>query len=55
MKNALTLNVRNYLIIFVFLCFINTSGVPGEAVEITSEEDIFDYLDYPYRKPEERN
>jgi DNA polymerase beta len=37
------------------LCFINVKGIPGEPVEITSEEDIFEYLDYPYKKPEERN
>lgn len=30
-------------------------GVPGEPVPITSEEDIFDYIDYPYKQPEERN
>lgn len=30
-------------------------GVSGEPVPITSEEDIFDYIDYPFKKPEERN
>jgi len=34
---------------------IGSTGIPGEPVEITSEEDIFDYIDYPYKKPEERN
>ncbi|CAK1601026.1 unnamed protein product [Parnassius mnemosyne] len=34
---------------------IGATGVPGEPVPITSEEDIFDYIDYPYKKPEERN
>lgn len=34
---------------------INSSGVPGEPVEITSEKDIFDYIDYPYKEPHERN
>lgn len=30
-------------------------GVPGEPVEIHSEREIFDYLDYPYKEPNERN
>lgn len=30
-------------------------GIPGEPVEINSEQEIFDYLDYPYREPNERN
>jgi len=30
-------------------------GIPGEPVDITSEEDIFEYINYPYKKPEERN
>ncbi|XP_046962599.1 DNA polymerase beta-like [Vanessa cardui] len=34
---------------------IGVTGVPGEPVQIESEEDIFDYIDYPYQKPEERN
>lgn len=34
---------------------ILSTGVPGEAVQITSEEEIFDYINYPYKKPEERN
>ncbi|XP_060842274.1 DNA polymerase beta-like [Rhopalosiphum padi] len=34
---------------------MGSTGIPGEPVEINSEEDIFDYLDYPYKKPEERN
>jgi len=37
------------------MCSVVISGIPGEPVEINSEEDIFDYLDYPYKKPEERN
>jgi hypothetical protein len=37
------------------MCSVIKSGIPGEPVEINSEEDIFDYLDYPYKKPEERN
>ncbi|XP_014356832.2 DNA polymerase beta [Papilio machaon] len=34
---------------------IGSTGVPGEPVPITSEEDIFDFIEYPYKKPEERN
>ncbi|KAJ8916042.1 hypothetical protein NQ315_010910 [Exocentrus adspersus] len=33
---------------------VGVTGVPGEPVEIHSEEDIFDYMDFPYKKPEER-
>ncbi len=34
---------------------MGSTGVPGEPVPLTCEEDIFDYIDYPYKKPEERN
>ncbi|XP_041988099.1 DNA polymerase beta-like isoform X2 [Aricia agestis] len=34
---------------------IGETGMPGEPIPIESEEDIFDYIDYPYKKPEERN
>ncbi|KPI92718.1 DNA polymerase beta [Papilio xuthus] len=34
---------------------MGSTGVPGEPVPIASEEDIFDYIEYPYKKPEERN
>ncbi|KAJ8975466.1 hypothetical protein NQ317_019794 [Molorchus minor] len=33
---------------------VGSTGVPGEPVEIHSEKDIFDYIDYPYKIPEER-
>ncbi|KAJ8971997.1 hypothetical protein NQ314_000428 [Rhamnusium bicolor] len=33
---------------------IGSTGVPGEPVEIHSEEDIFDSIDFPFKKPEER-
>lgn len=42
-------------LILVFLHFVNMLGIPGEPVDITSEEDIFEYINYPYKKPEERN
>ncbi|CAG0887498.1 unnamed protein product [Darwinula stevensoni] len=32
-----------------------SDGKPGEPVIITSESDIFDYINYDYKKPEERN
>ncbi|KOB74653.1 DNA polymerase beta [Operophtera brumata] len=34
---------------------VGVTGVPGEPVQISSEEDVFDYIDYPYKTPEERN
>nr|CAI5817277.1 unnamed protein product [Callosobruchus analis] len=34
---------------------VGSTGIPGEPVEIKSEEDIFDFIDYPYKKPEERD
>ncbi|CAK1540520.1 unnamed protein product [Leptosia nina] len=33
---------------------VGVTGIPGEPIDLTSEEDIFDYIDYPYKKPEER-
>ena len=30
-------------------------GVPGEPIPVESEEDIFDVINYPYKKPEERS
>lgn len=34
---------------------MGVTGKPGESLPVNSEEDIFDYIDYPYKKPEERN
>ncbi|KAJ2950005.1 hypothetical protein O0L34_g11340 [Tuta absoluta] len=34
---------------------LGVTGVPGEPVPISSEEEIFEYIDFPYKKPEERN
>ncbi|CAH2016654.1 unnamed protein product [Acanthoscelides obtectus] len=34
---------------------VGITGVPGEPVEINAEEDVFDYIDYPYKKPENRD
>lgn len=31
------------------------TGIAGEPVPITSEKDIFDYIDFPYKAPEERD
>jgi len=33
---------------------IGATGVPGEPVPVTSEEDIFDYIDYKYVEPKDR-
>ncbi len=30
-------------------------GVPGEPVLVESEQDIFEIIDYSYKKPDERN
>ncbi|XP_052770834.1 DNA polymerase beta-like [Mya arenaria] len=34
---------------------VGSTGVPGEPLPVTCEEDIFDYLDMPFKKPSERN
>ncbi|XP_014251968.1 DNA polymerase beta-like [Cimex lectularius] len=47
LKNGFTLN--EYC-----LRPMGVTGVPGEPVKVTSEEDIFDYIDFPYKKPMER-
>ncbi len=33
---------------------LNEDGSPGHALPITSEKDIFDFLDEPYVAPEDR-
>lgn len=33
---------------------IGSTGVPGEPLEVKSEEDIFEYINLPYKKPEQR-
>ncbi|XP_075211388.1 DNA polymerase beta-like isoform X2 [Lycorma delicatula] len=37
------------------LRYIGSTGVPGNPVKITSEKDVFDCIDYPYKTPSERN
>ncbi|KAK7111393.1 hypothetical protein V1264_011031 [Littorina saxatilis] len=34
---------------------VGSTGVPGEPLPVTSEEDIFDYIDMKYKKPSERS
>lgn len=34
---------------------VGSTGVPGEPLPVTSEEDIFDYIGMDYKKPSERN
>lgn len=29
-------------------------GVAGEPLPVSSEKDIFEYLDYPYKEPKDR-
>ena len=33
---------------------MGSTGVPGEPLPVQSEKDIFEYIDYPYKKPHER-
>ncbi|KAF6023413.1 POLB [Bugula neritina] len=37
------------------LCPMGSQGDPGEALPVSCEEDIFDYIDFPYKKPQDRN
>lgn len=34
---------------------LDAAGVPGDPLPVSSERDIFDYIDFPFKKPEERN
>ncbi|XP_068206966.1 DNA polymerase beta-like [Palaemon carinicauda] len=34
---------------------MGSTGVPGEALPVSSERDIFEYINYKYKEPEERN
>ncbi|KAF0306864.1 DNA polymerase beta [Amphibalanus amphitrite] len=34
---------------------LGTTGVAGEPVPVGSEREVFEYLQYPYRPPEQRN
>ncbi|XP_060803809.1 DNA polymerase beta-like isoform X2 [Amyelois transitella] len=34
---------------------VGVTGVPGEMIPIASEQEIFEYINYPYKNPEERN
>jgi DNA polymerase beta len=34
---------------------IGTTGIPGNPLPVTSEQDIFVYLGMDFKKPEERN
>lgn len=37
--------------LFRWIC----AGVAGEPILVSSEEEIFQVIDFPYKKPEERN
>uniref|UniRef100_A0A1B6ECW4 DNA polymerase n=1 Tax=Clastoptera arizonana TaxID=38151 RepID=A0A1B6ECW4_9HEMI len=34
---------------------LGSTGMPGEELPVTSERDIFEIIDYPYKKPTERS
>ena len=34
---------------------IGETGVPGNPLPVSSEEDVFTYLEMEFKKPEERN
>lgn len=34
---------------------LGSTGVPGEPLPVSSEEDVFDYIDMKYKKPSERS
>ncbi|XP_071536953.1 DNA polymerase beta-like [Panulirus ornatus] len=34
---------------------LGSTGVPGESLPVSSEEDIFDYINYKYKPPHERS
>ena len=34
---------------------LGETGVPGEPIPISSEEEIFEYIDFPYKEPKDRN
>jgi DNA polymerase beta len=34
---------------------LGTTGVPGEPIRVKSEEEIFQYIDYPFKSPKDRN
>nr|XP_042902654.1 DNA polymerase beta isoform X2 [Parasteatoda tepidariorum] len=34
---------------------IGSRGNPGESLPVSSEKEIFEYIDYPYKEPHERN
>ncbi|KAJ9588358.1 hypothetical protein L9F63_018284 [Diploptera punctata] len=48
-------NMRAHALEHGFTLNEYTLRVAGEPVKITSEEDIFDYIGYPYKQPSERN
>ncbi|XP_066951228.1 DNA polymerase beta-like [Macrobrachium rosenbergii] len=34
---------------------MGSTGIPGEALPVSSEKDIFEYINYSYKEPHERN
>jgi len=48
-------SLRQLVTRFYFIQYFYFSGVPGEPLPVTSEEDIFDFIDMAYKKPTQRN
>jgi DNA polymerase beta len=34
---------------------VGSTGIPGEPLVVTSEQDVFDYIGMEYKEPSERN
>lgn len=51
LKKKQKLRNKCRLIISVIL----KTGIPGEPLPVSSEKDVFDYLEMDYKEPEERN
>ena len=51
------LDIGHSLVAYMLSCFhlFFITGDPGEALPVSCEEDIFDYIDFPYKEPSQRN
>lgn len=48
-------HVLGHFTMMQLILSLTCSGVPGEPLPVESEEDIFGIIEYPYKKPGERN